>query len=122
MDYNRKLINAALEETKRRVSERETDGVSKNYIVVKSNTTIKIERFSKELQKRNPDITLMHLFNDVYDESQANERYIAELELTSLGHEVRAVKTINILAKTRQLRAGAKRTLKQLKGVRSANA
>jgi len=116
------LVKGALEETKRRVSERETQGVSKNYIAVKSNTTIKIERFSKELQKRSPDITLMHLFNDVYDESQANERYIAELELTSLGYEVRAVKTINILAESQRLRTGAKRTLNQLKGVRRGNA
>ncbi len=78
----------------------------------------KLDRFADALQKRNPDDALVDFFNDTYDEAEANERYIAELEWVQLGHDVRTVTTIQLLADCKRVRLGAERTLKEFKRIR----
>ena len=78
----------------------------------------KLDRFAEALQSRSPDNALIDFFNDVYDESENNERYIAELELVQLGHEIRAVTTIEILAQSHRVRKGAANNLRELQRIR----
>ena len=78
----------------------------------------KLDRFAEALQSRSPDNALIDFFNDVYDESENNERYIAELELVQLGHEILSVTTIEILAQSARIRKGAANNLREFRRIR----
>ncbi|MDH5570392.1 MAG: hypothetical protein OEY89_01425 [Gammaproteobacteria bacterium] len=78
----------------------------------------KLDAFAKALQKRNPDDSLVDFFNEMYAEQTQNENYIAELELTQLGHEIKQRNTLELLASAKRLRVNAEKSLVLLQSLR----